>query len=136
MELTARAMGEPRAGALLRLVMAVTAFGSGGDVPGDVNDDVTLELVPQRPMVLQDSEVGMQDRVGAWKTAVDAAVDHSSPPECAKILRSIVFRTHLDVFCRALLGDPPERKRPVAVWIHSGARVVRAKPPPERDCLP
>ena len=49
--------------------MAVTAFGPGGD-------DVTLARLPQRPMMFQDAEVEMQDRVGALETAVDDAVDH------------------------------------------------------------
>ena len=40
MELTARAVGEPNAGAVLRAAMAVTAFGPGGDAPGDMDDDV------------------------------------------------------------------------------------------------
>ena len=77
----------------------------------------------------------MRDRAGVLKTAVDNAVDHGSPPECAKILLDIVFCTHLDVLCRALSGDPPARKKPVAVRFHSGARMMRAKPPPERNHL-
>ena len=89
--------------------MTVTAFGPGGDAPGDVDDDVTLTLLFQRPMLFQDSEVEMKDGVGALEMAVDDAVDHGLPPECAKMLRDIVFRTHLDVFRRALLGDPSAR---------------------------
>ena len=54
--------------------------------------------------MFQESEVGMRDRVGALGTAVDDAVDHDIPPECAKMLPDIVFRTRFDVFCRALLG--------------------------------
>ena len=50
-ELTARVVVEPNAGAVLRAAMAVTAFGPGGDAPGDVDDDVTLELLSQRPMI-------------------------------------------------------------------------------------
>ena len=57
-------------------------------------------------MMFQDSEGEIQDRVGAWKTGFDDAVDHGLPPECAKMLRDIVLRTHLDVFRRALLGNP------------------------------
>ena len=46
MEITAGCdVGEPNAGAVVRLAMAVTAFGPGGDVPGDVDDDVTLTLL-------------------------------------------------------------------------------------------
>ena len=95
MEVAAGAVGVPNAGAVLRAAMAVTAFGPGGDVPGDVDDDVTLTLLSHRPIMFQDSEVEMQDRVGSLETAVDDAVDHSLPPECAKMLRHIVFRTHL-----------------------------------------
>ena len=65
MEITAGAVGEPNAGAVLRAAMAVTAFGPGGDAPGDVSDDVTLALLSHRPMMFQDSDVEMQDRVGA-----------------------------------------------------------------------
>ena len=101
MEATAVAVGEPNAGAVLRATMAVKAFGPGGDAPGNVDDDVTLRLLSQRPMMLQDSEVEMNDLVGALETAVDDAVDHVLPPECAKMLPDIVFRTHLDVFYRA-----------------------------------
>ena len=105
MEITAGAAGEPNAGAVLRPAMAVTAFEPGGDAPGDVDDDVTLALLSQRPMIFQDDEVEMKDRVGALEsTAVDDAVDYGLPPECAKMLRDIVFRTHLDAFRRALLA--------------------------------
>ena len=45
MENTAGAVGEPNAGAVLRAAMAVTAFGPGGDAPGDVDDNVTLALL-------------------------------------------------------------------------------------------
>ena len=135
MELTARSVGEPYDGAVLRAAMAVTAFVPGDDAPGDVDGEVALTLPSQRPMILQDSELEMRDRVGVLETAVDNAVDHSSPPECAKMLRYIVFRTHLDVLCRALPGDPHAREKPGAVRLHAGARVVRAKPPPERNRL-
>ena len=87
MEATAGAVGEPNAGAVLRAAMVVTAFGSGGDAPGDVDDDLTLTLLSQRPMMFQDSEVEMQDRGGALETAVDDAVDHGLPSEGAKLLR-------------------------------------------------
>ena len=150
-----------------------------------MNDEVALSLPSQRRMIFQDSEVEMRYRVGVLETDVDnavghgfpperakmlrdivfrthldllcralsgdpparkkpgavletdvdIAVDHGSPPECAKMLREIVFRTHLDVLCRALSGDPPARKKPGAVRFYSGARVVRAKPPPELNRL-
>ena len=66
-------MGEPNAGAVLRAVMAVTTFRAGGNAPGDVDDDVTLTLLSQRPMMFQDSEVEVKDRVGGLDTAVDHA---------------------------------------------------------------
>ena len=136
MELTARSVGEPNDGVVLRAAMCVTAFVPGGDAPGDVDNEVTRTLPSQRPMIFQDSEVELRDRVGVLETAVDNAVDHGSPPECVKMLREIVFRTHLGAFCRALLGNPPARNKPVAVRFHSGARVVRAKPPLERNHPP
>ena len=57
----------------------------------------------------------MQDRVGALGTAVDDADDHDLPQECAKMVRDIVFRTHLDVFRLSLLGDPPVCVDPMTV---------------------
>ena len=121
METTAGAVGEPNAGAALRAAMAVTAFGPGGN-------DVTLARLPQRPMMFQDAEVEMQDRVRALDTAVDDAVDHVLQPECAKILPDIVFRTHLDVYRRAFLGYPPARVEPMIVRLQQGTGAVRAKP--------
>ena len=79
-------------------------------------------------MMFQDSEVEIQDRVGALGTAVDDADDHDLPPECAKMLRDIVFRTHLDVFRRALPGNPPSRVEPMTVRIQPGPRAVRVTP--------
>ena len=91
---------------------------------------MTWTMTPHRrcclnPTMFQDSEVEMQDRVGALGTAVDDAVDHELPPECAKMLRDIVFRTHLYVFRRALLGDPPARVKAMIVWLQPGAKAVR-----------
>ena len=128
MEATASAVDEPNAGAVLRVAMAVTAFGPGGGAPGDVDDDATLTLLSQIPMMLQDSDVEMQGLVGALGTAVGDADGHDVPPECAKILRDIVFRTHLDVSRRALLGDPPARVEPTTVRLQPGASAVRATP--------
>ena len=52
MELTARrAVGEPNAGAVLRMAMAVTAFEPGGDAPGDMDSNATLLRPSQRPMI-------------------------------------------------------------------------------------
>ena len=123
---TAGAVDEPNARTVLRAAMAVTAFGPGGGAPGDVDDDATLTLLSQRPMMFQDSEVEMQDRVGALETTVDDAVDHGLPGECAKMLRDIIFRTYLDVFRRALLGDPPARVDPMTMRLQPGARAVQA----------
>ena len=69
------------------------------------------------------------------ETAVDNSVDHDFPPECAKMLHDIVFRTHLDVFGRAFLGDPLARVEPMTERLQLGARVVRAKSPPARNQL-
>ena len=77
----------------------------------------------------------MRDRVAVLETAVDNVVGHGFSPECAKMLRDIVFRTYLPVFRRAFLGDPPARVELMAVRLQPGARVVRAKPPPERNRL-
>ena len=61
MEATAGAVDEPNAGAVLRAAMAVTALGPGGGAPGDVDDDATLTLLSQRPMMFQESKVVTQD---------------------------------------------------------------------------
>ena len=87
MAITAGAVGEPNAGAVLRAAMVVTAFGSGGDAPDDVDDDVIMMLLFQRPMMFQNSEVEMQDRVGDLETAVDDGVDHGLPPKDAERYR-------------------------------------------------
>ena len=100
-----------------------------------MDDEVTLTLPSQRLMIFQDTEWEMPDRVGVLETAVENAVDHGSPPEYAKMLRDIVFRTPLDVLCRPLLGDQPAREKHGAVHFNPGARVLRAKPPPERNRL-
>ena len=86
MEFTAGAVGEPNASAVLRAAMAATAFGPGGDAPGDVDDDVTLTLLSQRLMLFQDSEVEMQDRV-RWRrrsmTLLTMAYRRNVPRCCA-----------------------------------------------------
>ena len=46
-ELTSRSVDEANDGAVLRAAMAVTAFVSGGDPPGDVDDEVTMTLPSQ-----------------------------------------------------------------------------------------
>ena len=118
---TAGAVDEPNGGAVLRAAMAVTAFGPDGDAAGDVDDDIILMLLSPRPTMFQDPEVGMKDRVGALETTVDDVLGDESPPECAKMTRDIVFRTHLDVFRWALLGDPPARMEPMTVRRQPGA---------------
>lgn len=85
-------------------------------------------LLFQRLMIFQDSEVEMQNHARPLATAVDDAVDHGLPPEFAKMLSDIGFRTHFDIFCRYRLGGPSARMKPMAVWLHPGARMVRGKP--------
>ena len=104
MEIITGPVGDLNAGAVLQATIAITVSGPGGDVPGDVDDDVTRMLLFQRLMMFLASEAEMQNCVGALETVVDDAVDHGLPPECAKMLRDIVFRTHLDAFRRALLA--------------------------------
>ena len=48
METIAGAVGEPIAGSVLRAAMAMTAF---GPAPGCVDEDDTLTLLSQRPMM-------------------------------------------------------------------------------------
>ena len=79
-------------------------------------------------MKFPDPEVEMQGRVGVLETAVDDAVDHRLSPECVKMLRDIVFLTHLNVFRRALLGDSSARVKPMTVRLQPGAPAGRAKP--------
>ena len=44
------------------------------------------------------------------------------------MLGDIVFRTHLDVFRLALLGEPPECVEPMTLRLPPDARVVRVTP--------
>ena len=121
-------MGEPNADALLQAVISVKAFGPGGDASGDVGDEVTLILLSRRPMMFQNSEGEMQDRVGAFESAVYDDVGHGLPPERSNISRDVGFRTHLDVFRRALLGDLPACVKPMTVRLQPSSRAVGAKP--------
>ena len=121
MEGTAYAVGETKVGAVLRVAMAFAAPGSGGDAPGDVDGEFTLTLLSQPPMVFQNSVVEMEDRVGALETAVDDVICYGLPPECAKVLRDIGYRTYLDVFRRALFVDPPARVKPMIVRLRPDA---------------
>ena len=115
---TAHAMGEPNAGAVLWVAIAVTAFGPCVDAPGEVDDDVTLMLRSQRPMSLH-------DRVGVFEMLIDDAVDHGFPAECAKILRNIACRKQHNVFRLAIQHDPPARLKHMIVWLQRSARVVQ-----------
>ena len=109
MEITAGGVAELNAGAVLRAAMAATVFGQGDDTPSDVDDDVALTLLSQRPMMFPVSEVEMQDRVSTLETAVDDAVNHGLRLECVKMLHDIVLITHLYVQRQASLGDPSAR---------------------------
>ena len=66
-ELTARAASKLNAGAALRAAMAVTAFGPTGDAPGDVDVEVILTLASHRPMIFEDIELEILDRVGVLR---------------------------------------------------------------------
>ena len=57
-------------------------------------------------------------------------VDHEFPPEFAKMLR-VGWPFPYGGF-----GDPLARVEPMAVTLQPAARVVGAKPPPERNRLP
>ena len=133
MEITAGAVGMLNAGAMLQGAMVVTAFGTGGNVPGNVDDDATLTLRSQLPMMIHDCEVEMRDRVCALETAVDDAVNDDLPPEPGKVLRDFGLRMHLDVFHRALSGDPPARVEPVTVRRQPGARAEAGFPSNRAD---
>ena len=76
-------MGEPNAGAVMRVAVAITTFGPGVDAPGEVDNDVTPTLRSQPPMSLQ-------DRVGVFEVLIDDAVDHGFLAKCAKMSRDIV----------------------------------------------
>ena len=56
-ETTAGAVGDSKAGAVLRVAMAVKGFGS--DAPGDMDDNFTLTLLSKRPMMFKDAELEM-----------------------------------------------------------------------------
>ena len=47
--------------------MAVTALGPTGDPPSDVDVEAILTLSSQRPMIFEDIEVEMLDRVGVLR---------------------------------------------------------------------
>lgn len=102
MELTAVPVDEPNLCVVLQAVMAATALRPGGTAEGEMDDDVTHNvLLSKRPTMFQNSEVDMQDSVGILKKAVDDAVGHGLPLENANMsceLISNIFYTHPDVF--------------------------------------
>ena len=111
-EFSAVAVGEPNPGAVPRAAMAVTAFVPGGDASGDVEDEATLTLLCQRPMMFQDSEVEMQDRVGALErrrsmTLLTMACGRNVSGCCAISF----FDNQGTVFCLFFFGDHPEGYR-------------------------
>ena len=63
-----------------------------------------------------------------WGRRLMTLLTHELPPERAKMMRDIVFRTHLDVFRRALLGDSPARMEPMTVRLQPSAMAMWAKP--------
>ena len=65
--------------------MTITALGPCGDASGFVEHEVILTLVSVRPIMFQNSEVEMHDGVGVLEPAVDDAVDHGLPLECARM---------------------------------------------------
>ena len=135
MEIITGPVGDLNAGAVLQATIAITVSGPGGDVPDYVDDDVTRMLLSHRSMMFLASEAEMQNCVGALETVVDDAVDHGLPSECAKMLRDIVFRTHLDVFRRGLLGDPPARVKPLTVrFSQEQGQAKPCAPPPAKAC--
>ena len=130
-------VGGPNYCAVLRASMTVTAVVPGGHPPGDVVDEVTLTLPSQRPMIFQDSEVEMQLVFACCRRlSITLLAKTRLSPECAKMLRDVIFRAQLNLLLRALLRDPTTRKQHAPVRYRSGARVVRSKPPPERNRLP
>ena len=99
MELTARSMGESNNGAVLRVAMSATAFASGGDLPGDVGDEVTLTLPSQRLIIFQNSE-GEMRVVRACRRHLSITL-LTMPPRRnvpSKMLRDIVFAPTLTCY--------------------------------------
>ena len=88
-------VGEFNAGAVLGAAIVITAFRLGGEGPS-IEDIVTLTLLSQQSMKFRNSDVEMHDIVKALETAVDDAVDDDLTPDCAKMLRDVVLRTHLN----------------------------------------
>ena len=91
-DVTAHAVGELNAGAVLWVAISITAFGSGVDGLGEVDDDVTLQPQIRKVPTLKNGIVW-----DVYATVVDDAVDHGFPAKCAKILRDIVSCKQLEV---------------------------------------
>lgn len=124
-------MSEPKAGAVRRAAITCRAFVPCGDVPGDIDNDITLTLPSQRRMILKDSEMEMRERMDLLKTAVDNdAVDNGSPPEI------LFFARTSTCYGGRCLVIHLHATKPEAVLLHSGAKVVRAKATSERSRLP
>ena len=119
-------MGEPNA--VLWVAIAITSFGPGVDAPGEVDDDVTLTLMSQRPIYLEDPGIGARDHVDLFKALIYDAVDHGFPATCAKMLRDIVSPKKHEVFRHAIQGHPPARVEHIIVWLQRCASMVRVKP--------
>ena len=76
---------------MMLVAIVITSFGPGVDAPGEVDDDVTLTLMFQRPIYLEDPGVGARDHVDLFKALTDDVVDHGFPASCAKMLRDILI---------------------------------------------
>ena len=100
-------MGEPNTGAVLWVAIAVSSFVPGVDAPGEVYHDVTLTLMSQPPMTLQDPGGGARDHVDVFEALIDDEVDHGFPVTCAKMFRDIVCRKEHEVFRHAIQATHP-----------------------------
>ena len=107
--------------------MVFTAFVLGG-APCGVEDEFTLMLPSRRPMIFQDfeAEFGI-----VWACCRRLSITLLTMPQRRNVPRccAISFFARLVVLRRALLGDPPALKKPVAVRLHACTRVVPTKPP-------
>ena len=126
---SAPAIDEHIDGAVLRAAISVMSLRQGVHALGDVDAGVTLTLHLQRPMTFPYSDVETGARVGVLKASIHDAVVGIFSTECAKMLRDIVPRTHLDVFRRSSSGDQPAGVEHMIVWLQHSATVARSKPP-------
>ena len=95
MEITADdAVGAANTGAVVWVAMAVTAFGPGGDAPGGADDDVTLTLLSQPPMMFQDSRWRCRTVWARWRRRsimLLTMVYGRNVPRCCTISVFVVF---------------------------------------------